>query len=172
VTGGYADPSPMRRLVVGVDGSRGSATALRWAIGAARLSGGEVVAIHCLDRALVHGPFMTLGPPPPRNVPSSWYESVRAHVKEEWTSALHQSGLEHRSLIYDGPPGPTLVGAAEELQADTIVVGTRGRGGLAERVLGSVSHHVAHHAGCVVVVVPPSESVGDGDSADKGEARG
>jgi nucleotide-binding universal stress UspA family protein len=52
----------------------------------------------------------------------------------------------------EGHPGNALVDATAE--ADLVVIGRRGRGGLAEFLLGSISHQVADHAKCPVVIVP------------------
>jgi nucleotide-binding universal stress UspA family protein len=41
-----------------------------------------------------------------------------------------------------------------------VVVGNRGRGSLREILLGSVAHHVTHHASCPVVVVPSGAALG------------
>jgi nucleotide-binding universal stress UspA family protein len=38
--------------------------------------------------------------------------------------------------------------------ADLVVLGTRGLGGFRGLLLGSVTHQVAHHVGCPIVVVP------------------
>ena len=48
----------------------------------------------------------------------------------------------------------TILDVARELQAEAVVVGTRGRGGLKSLLLGSVSHGVVQHADRAVVVVP------------------
>lgn len=53
-----------------------------------------------------------------------------------------------------GSPGKTICEQAKELGADLIVVGHRGRWGLSEILLGSVSNYVFHHAHCCVLVVP------------------
>jgi nucleotide-binding universal stress UspA family protein len=52
-----------------------------------------------------------------------------------------------------GHPAEALLDAAEG--AELVVVGSRGRGGFAGLVLGSVSQQVASHAPCPVMVVPP-----------------
>jgi hypothetical protein len=45
---------------------------------------------------------------------------------------------------------------AQAESADLVVLGRRGHGGLSEFLLGSVSHQVADHARCPVVIVPPA----------------
>jgi nucleotide-binding universal stress UspA family protein len=57
--------------------------------------------------------------------------------------------------IEGGPKA--LIDLADADDADAIVVGRRGRGGFAELVLGSFSHHLVHHSRRPVVFVPPVE---------------
>ena len=53
-----------------------------------------------------------------------------------------------------GDPAAALLDAARG--AALVVVGSRGLGGFSSLLLGSVGHHVAHHAPCPVVVIPPA----------------
>jgi nucleotide-binding universal stress UspA family protein len=57
----------------------------------------------------------------------------------------------------EGYPPDVLVEYAAEVDADLIVVGSRGRGDLASLVLGSTSHRVVNHAPCDVLVVRGSD---------------
>ncbi|MGK7872939.1 MAG: universal stress protein [Xenococcaceae cyanobacterium] len=52
-----------------------------------------------------------------------------------------------------GDPGPQICALAKSWEADLIVIGRRGRSGLSEIFLGSVSNYVVHHAHCSVLVV-------------------
>ena len=56
-----------------------------------------------------------------------------------------------RTAIEEGNPSEVLIEQSKE--ADLIVVGSRGHGGFAGMLLGSVSQHLATHAGCPVVII-------------------
>jgi nucleotide-binding universal stress UspA family protein len=55
-------------------------------------------------------------------------------------------------VLIEGHPAQAMVDAAQG--ADLVVVGSRGLGNVRGMLLGSVSHHLVHHASCPVVVVP------------------
>jgi nucleotide-binding universal stress UspA family protein len=65
---------------------------------------------------------------------------------------LAREGLSLTSGVLHGEPAHQILGAAEDLPADLIVVGTAGLTGLEGFVLGSVARNVAKHAGCPVLV--------------------
>jgi nucleotide-binding universal stress UspA family protein len=60
-----------------------------------------------------------------------------------------------------GEPGEAICDAAKDWRADLILVGRRGRSGLSEFLLGSVSNHVMHHAPCSVLTVQGGVGVSD-----------
>lgn len=66
------------------------------------------------------------------------------------------AGLAAKPRIADqhGSVGQAILAAADEVDADVIVLGTRGRGGVASFLLGSVSHEVIQHTDRAVMVVP------------------
>ncbi|MEZ5115454.1 MAG: universal stress protein [Candidatus Nanopelagicales bacterium] len=71
-------------------------------------------------------------------------------------TAREQLGLPSvDTLVLTGPAGPALCDAARDSDAGLIVVGTRGRGGVARAVLGSVTDHVVRNAPCPVLTVGP-----------------
>ena len=61
---------------------------------------------------------------------------------------------EPRIANRDGDTAETILAVAVELDADVIVLGTRGLGSMKSLMLGSVSHAVLHHADRAVLVVP------------------
>lgn len=66
---------------------------------------------------------------------------------------LSESGIEWKRVDLQGYPSSQISAYAEEVEADLIVIGTRGRGEFASLVLGSTSHGVIHSAPCDVLVV-------------------
>ena len=60
--------------------------------------------------------------------------------------------------VHADKPGEGIVRIAEELNADLIVMGTRGEGALRRTITGSVSDYVLHHTTVPVLICPPKHS--------------
>lgn len=137
----------IERIVVGVDASENAKRALEWAAGMAALVGAEVVAVHAL------GLLDRIGTGAP--VPSQTHrDEITALFEREWCAALDAAGVACRRLVRDGNPVSVLLAVGDEVDADLLVVGSRGLGGFPELLLGSTSTQVAQHAHRPVVIIP------------------
>lgn len=138
--------TPLRRIVVGTDGSDNAARALRWAAAMGAALGSEVVAVHAL------GLLATIGG---ETVPSQAHRpEIQAELEGRWCAPLRDAGIRYRCELVDGNPVTALLAAADEADADLIVVGRRGHGAPPGLELGSTSRQLVEHAGRTVVVVP------------------
>jgi nucleotide-binding universal stress UspA family protein len=81
------------------------------------------------------------------------YETENLEQLRQFAATANAAGVktEFRQLL--GNPGKAICKAAQQWGADLIVIGNRGRSGLSELVLGSVSNHVMHRAPCSVLVL-------------------
>lgn len=167
----------MGRIVVGVDASPGARTALAWAAEEARLRRAVLQVVHAYHSRDLAAPFhfpsqealpgttVAAGGEPSRLEMSATLED-RAEFEQAFRSRAEElleglvGGLEEavggvevrRTVVEDRRPAEALVELSAD--ADLLVVGTRGRGGFSELLLGSVSHAAVLHATCPVVVVP------------------
>lgn len=144
-----SDTTFLQLILVGLDGSRGSREALDWAVKLARATGARVLAAHVLtyNRELIGDlTFDTI---------RSWRRDLERDFRTEWTEPLTAAGIDHDCEFVEGEsPAEGLLDLAERQKVDLLVVGSRGRGGLVGRVLGSTSYKLAHHTQPPVVVVP------------------
>jgi nucleotide-binding universal stress UspA family protein len=148
--GDEADAGTSAPVVVGVDGSAESTAALGFAFEAASGRGVPLVAVY-VWQALPTG---NLGPVDWRH-----YDPVEAETEAGRLLAEQMAGWQEqypevvvdRQAVYGFNPAETLVEASKEAQL--VVVGSRGRGGFARPLLGSVSQALIHHAHCSVAVV-------------------
>lgn len=139
----------MQRIVVGIDGSDTARQALQWAVAEAQVRDAALEVVHAWHTPAVAGYPYVAGFDPED------FEEI-AHATVETTLAgVDTTGLTHpiERIVRQGGAASALLSAAKG--ADLIVVGSRGRGGFAELLLGSVSHQLAQHADCPVVIVPP-----------------
>ena len=143
------ESSPSPRVVVGVDGSSSSYDALRRAVRYAALIGGRVDVVTAWD--------MPHGWSAPAVDADFDLANARDRQAQEITDVLgEEESASVQARVVRGDTSEVLLDATEGAQA--LVVGSRGHGGFARTLLGSVSHRVAQHAPCPVVIVRPKAS--------------
>jgi nucleotide-binding universal stress UspA family protein len=141
----------MRRIVVGVDGSQYSLRALRWAVVEAGRHGAELFALTT----------WTALPPP---IVSPYVDVNKAVDRQDGASAAEQAlqtvvgnamagnpPIVVEIVATEGHPAKFLT--EQSRHAGLVVVGARGRGGIAGWLLGSVSQELLRHSFCPVAVV-------------------
>ncbi len=143
----------MSGIIVGVDGSDHSRRALEWAMreAALRQMPLTVVTVH----VLVAGYFGPVSYPGDIDLTQHAREEALKEVAEVRDELGESAPAEVEVLAVSGIPAEELLSAAKD--ADLLVVGSRGAGGFARLLMGSVSSQVAHHAHCPVVITPAEE---------------
>ncbi len=134
-------------IVVGVDGSPSSQAAFRWALRQARLTGGEVRAVTAWRRPVAYGYPVTM-------CLFSSAEEIAGRVLPTAIDEIEQEPGEQVPItgkVVEGNAVRVLLD--ESLDADLLVVGSRGHGGFVEALLGSTGRHCVHYATCPVVVI-------------------
>jgi nucleotide-binding universal stress UspA family protein len=135
-----------RRIVVGVDGSESSKSALAWAIRQARLTGSVVEAVIAWDYPATYGyAFPAVDDVDFEKIATQAIAEAIADVAE-----AHEPVMITTTVVRDNPARALLNASTE---ASLLVVGSRGHGGFVEALLGSVGQHCVQHASCPVVVV-------------------
>ena len=138
-------------IVVGVDGSKPSIAALRWALDEATRRGSTVHAV------IAWQPEPRIGPDPIVGIPYQPEAEIRKMYAGELAAAVteavtgHADQPIHEEVIRGWAP-EVLVERARG--ARLLVLGSHGRTWLVEKLLGSVSAYCVRHAPCPVVVIP------------------
>ncbi|OBK14624.1 universal stress protein [Mycobacterium asiaticum] len=144
-------------ILVGIDGSAESNTAVTWAARAAALRNVPLNLLHAVTPVVVGWPVGPLYQEMP-----DWQkdnaEQVIAQARQTAAEALGDSGATqvHAEIVYANAVA-TLVEASADAQM--VVVGSQGLGALGRMLLGSVSSALVQHANCAVAVVHSDDGV-------------
>jgi nucleotide-binding universal stress UspA family protein len=137
-------------VVVGTDGSDPSFRAVEWAAREAAMRGAalRIVTVPMLPRLMSRRA--------PEGTPDTVADVIVRAARDTLAAAAEraaelETSLAVQTALKPGPPAGGLADAAND--ASMLVVGSRGSGGFAALLLGSVSRHVATRADCPVVVV-------------------
>lgn len=140
------------RILVAIDGSKHAQRALDQAIDLASLANAKLTVIGVRQRTstlLVGGPV----------VPPVDFGELEIALQRDYEQLLEQAleqvpqDLSVATVLAEGAPAPAILAQARKDDSDLIVLGSRGRGGMASMLLGSVSHQVLQRSGVPVLVV-------------------
>ncbi|WP_189133236.1 universal stress protein [Wenjunlia tyrosinilytica] len=143
-------------LVIGVDGSDFSLRALDWAVDAAARHGWPLRLVHASLWERYEGVVPSFGGSRPSQ--QVWAENIVASATER--AQLRNPEVKVSGEVVAEDPADALVRESEE--ASAVIVGSRGRGRLAQMLLGSVSLSAAGRAHCPVIVVRGGQANVDG----------
>jgi len=170
-----------KRILVAIDKSESSQHVFAEAVSLALATSARVLLLHVLS-PLDEGYPTPVYPGPDSLYPSLHEEAIKAY-SQQW-QVFEREGLERvRSLNQKaiqagviaefsqnvGDPGHTICDLARTWDADLILMGRRGRAGLSEFFLGSVSNYVLHHAPCSVLIIQGQDAIAAESNSEKAE---
>jgi nucleotide-binding universal stress UspA family protein len=161
-----------QKILVGLDNSNLSRQVFGQALELAKIYQGRLMLVHCISNELIAQPSLPISPEIgvyPEMI-NTVYENQQSGIQyqlQEAASMLEQYAEIARSQNITvevdyrlGDPGECTCQIAERWGANLIAIGRRGRKGLAEALLGSVSNHVLHNAPCSVLVIQDTAQQG------------
>jgi len=140
----------MGLITVGVDHSAGSNAALRFALEEARVREATLRVVHAWQFGYVGATGME-GLLPTVGGELDEFRRAAAAELETILADADAGGVEIETRIEQGSAASILIDESQD--AELLVVGSRGHGGFASLMLGSVSQQCAQHAACPVVIV-------------------
>jgi nucleotide-binding universal stress UspA family protein len=155
------------KILVAIDRSAIGQHVFDEALSLAKATGASLFLLHVMSAEEEGSPDTAMPSSSIMSYSQDLYEELVTNYRERW-KAFEEEGLEllrsHASqasaaevnvdfIQLQGSPSREICNLAETWQADLIVMGRRGRSGLSELFLGSVSNYVFHHAPCSVLTV-------------------
>lgn len=160
-------------IIIALDASEECEHAVKWYLNKIYKPGDRIVFVHIIElpdfnlNQAQMGRRASLGAThgnthmSPGVLAQMWKdEEVKTkQLEEKMKGLLKEKGLKGTLRTATGKPGETIVGIAEQENAQMVVVGTRGTGKVRRTILGSVSDYLVHHAHCPVVVCRHPETI-------------
>lgn len=155
------------KIMVAMDSSAIGQQVFDEALSLAKATGASLLLLHVLSAEEVGSPDTAMPSSSIVSYSQELYEELVTNYQKRWkafeeqglellrsrTSQATAAGVSAEFTQLRGSPSREICNLADTWQADLIVMGRRGRSGLSELFLGSVSNYVFHHAPCSVLTV-------------------
>lgn len=144
-----------KKILIPVDRSEDSQKAVEHGIAFASSFGAEIVLLHCYDYPeILNDEFLIYG------IPDSYIQNIKQNIEshsQEFLKGIEDKCAENNVSVTiefrEGHPGHNIVTAAEELEADLIVMGSRHMGMVKRLIFTSTSNYVLHHGKIPIFVI-------------------
>ncbi|MDX2216388.1 MAG: universal stress protein [Oculatellaceae cyanobacterium bins.114] len=160
------------KILAAIDYSPLSQEVFAQALDLAKTNHARLMLFHCISEETITGssPFSgELGLLP--RIVNQAYQAQQIYLENQvqeiqallrrYCETAAQQGVAAESSYRVADAGQGLCQTAQQWEADLIVLGRRGRRGLTEVLLGSVSNYVLHHACCAVLIIQPGNALSD-----------
>jgi nucleotide-binding universal stress UspA family protein len=153
-----ARPHPKTGVVLcATDFSDPAQPAVQAAAAEARRRNARLTLLHVLDISMATSGLMTMGfGGVVYTLPRAQREDIEGTVKARLAAVLAATGVAGDTLVHEGSPAVAIGQAADELDAELVVIGNVGLSGWRRLTLGQVAETVARTAPCPVLVVRAS----------------
>lgn len=134
-------------ILVAVDGSKHADAAFDTALDLAHKYNAKLLLLHAFPGSTGTGILVS-------SLDADALESIGRETLATYEKKIQEAHFKNaRTMLERGDPAQRIIETAKSEKCGLIVIGSRGRGGFKELMLGSVSHKVANHAGCPVLIV-------------------
>ena len=140
----------IRRILVPIDFSEHAEAVVNWAAHLAEEHQSQIVLLHVyhlpVEFRQVEGAYL----------PADFWTSMKDAAKEQlvqYGDRLREQGLDVKEVTREGYPATAIEEEIEQIDADLVVIGSRGRTGLGHLLLGSIAERVVQKAPCPVLTV-------------------
>ena len=133
-------------ILVAVDGSKHSDAAFDVAMDIAQKYGSQLFVLHVFQGGTGAGTLVS-------SSDEDDNRSIGQEILNSYEETAKERGLQNvRMLLEEGDAAQRIMETASEVKCGLLLLGSRGRGGFKELLLGSVSHKVTSHADCPVLI--------------------
>ncbi len=139
-----------KKLLVAIDFSRSSTTALAYAENLAEQYGSELVLAHVLSVVSASSPDIGAVYTAPE------IGRAMAEDLEQLASHCRERGIRSRAILEEGPVAEALERIVQKEKPDLLLAGTHGAHGLERLILGSVAEAILRKVSCPVLTLGPA----------------
>jgi len=133
-------------ILVAVDGSKHSDAAFDVALDIAQKYGSQLFVLHVFQGGTGGGTLVS-------STDEDDNRSIGQEILNSYEETAKERGLQNVNiLLQEGDAAKRIMETAREVKCGLLILGSRGRGGFKELLLGSVSHKVTSHTDCPVLI--------------------